>query len=188
MTWTWPKVDGVFWALHVMKPLRAGWCFETAIGLWPRKPEKWIALYVITNYANDSRYNHKYCLWEMLFVCVCCVWWAIISGFDPNWNLWCLLCCREKAVGKLKFDGTLMGAQLSLKFEWTNSDLSDELKFEWNRFGIPQIWVNTQIWAITQNWGNYAQITQNWVLHLFLRVVIYLLTSWSFPNVGSGSY
>ena len=40
--------------------------------------------------------------------------------------------------------------------------------------GIPQIWVNPQIWAITQNWGNHAQITQNWVLHLFLRVVIYL--------------
>ena len=42
--------------------------------------------------------------------------------------------------------------------------------------GIPQIWVNPQIWAITQNWGNHAQITQNWVLHLFLRVVIYLFT------------
>ena len=41
--------------------------------------------------------------------------------------------------------------------------------------GIPQIWVNPQIWAITQNWGNHAQITQNWVLHLFLRVVIYLV-------------
>ena len=41
--------------------------------------------------------------------------------------------------------------------------------------GIPQIWVNPQIWAITQNCGNHAQITQNWVLHLFLRVVIYLL-------------
>ena len=40
--------------------------------------------------------------------------------------------------------------------------------------GIPQIWVNPQIWAITQNWGNHAQVTQNWVLHLFLRVVIYL--------------
>ena len=40
--------------------------------------------------------------------------------------------------------------------------------------GIPQIWVNPQIWAITQNWENHAQITQNWVLHLFLRVVIYL--------------
>ena len=42
--------------------------------------------------------------------------------------------------------------------------------------GIPQIWVNPQIWAITQNWGNHAQITQNWVLHLFLRMVIYLVT------------
>ena len=42
-------------------------------------------------------------------------------------------------------------------------------------YGIPQIWVNPQIWAITQNWGNHAQITQNWVLHLILRVVIYLL-------------
>ena len=41
--------------------------------------------------------------------------------------------------------------------------------------GIPPIWVNPQIWAITQNWGNHAQITQNWVLHLFLRVVIYLV-------------
>ena len=43
--------------------------------------------------------------------------------------------------------------------------------------GIPQIWGNPQIWEITQNWGNHAQITQNWVLHLFLRVVIYLFTS-----------
>ena len=43
--------------------------------------------------------------------------------------------------------------------------------------GIPQIGVNPQIWAITQNWGNHAQITQNWVLHLFLRVVIYLVTA-----------
>ena len=42
--------------------------------------------------------------------------------------------------------------------------------------GITQIWVNPQIWAITQNWGNHVQITQNWVLHLFLRVVIYLVT------------
>ena len=42
-------------------------------------------------------------------------------------------------------------------------------------YSIPQIWVNPQIWAITQNWGNHVQITQNWVLHLFLRVVIYLV-------------
>ena len=74
------------------------------------------------------------------------------------------------------------------------SNFSDELRFEWNQkpliiaqafttsiaqiwvkpSGIPQIWVNPQIWAITQNWGNHAEITQNWVLHLFLRVVIYL--------------
>ena len=46
-------------------------------------------------------------------------------------------------------------------------------------YGIPQIWVNPQIWAITQNWGNHAQITQNWVLHLFLRVVIYLFNAFS---------
>ena len=71
----------------------------------------------------------------------------------------------------------------SLKFEWwtqiwvTNSDLS-EIKYHSNLSEIvwyPQIWVNPQIWAITQNWGNHAQITQNWVLHLFLRVVIYLV-------------
>ena len=42
--------------------------------------------------------------------------------------------------------------------------------------GIPQIWVNPQIWAITQIWGNHAQIAQNWVLHLFLGMVIYLGT------------
>ena len=41
--------------------------------------------------------------------------------------------------------------------------------------GIPQIWVNPQIWVITQIWGNHAQIAQNWVLHLFLGVVIYLV-------------
>ena len=51
--------------------------------------------------------------------------------------------------------------------------------------GTPQIWVNPQIWAITQNWGNYAQITQNWVLHLFLRVVIYLVSAWSYFIVGT---
>ena len=57
--------------------------------------------------------------------------------------------------------------------------------------GIPQIWVNPQIWAITQNWGNHAQITQNWVLHLFLRVVIYLMTRtcpcYSGPNYGTSA-
>ena len=66
------------------------------------------------------------------------------------------------------------------------SNLGDELRFEWRTqiwvkpSGIPQIWVNPQIWAITQNWGNHAQITQNWVLHLFLRVVIYLVA----PTAG----
>ena len=60
------------------------------------------------------------------------------------------------------------------------SNLSGELRFEWRTqiwvkpSGIPKIWVNPQISAITQNWGNHAQITQNWVFHLFLRVVIYL--------------
>ena len=55
------------------------------------------------------------------------------------------------------------------------------------RSGTPQIWVNPQIWAITQNWGNHAQITQNWVLHLFLRVVIYLVR-WSWVSVVNFSW
>ena len=49
--------------------------------------------------------------------------------------------------------------------------------------------IEINIWAITQNWGNHAQITQNWVLHLFLRVVIYLFISrWTIRTDMSNNF
>ena len=66
---------------------------------------------------------------------------------------------------------------------WLGHSQMTTLKNRWStQFWViwawfPQFWVNPQIWAITQNWWNHAQITQNWVLHLFLRVVIYLIVS-----------
>ena len=104
-------------------------------------------LYMIANYANVT-YNHRYYVVNA---------WAIISGF------W------------------FPSAKLFPQIWVTDLDLGDELRFEWRTHiwvkpsGIPQIWVNPQIWAIIQNWGNLAQITQNWVLRLFLRVIIYLV-------------
>ena len=85
-------------------------------------------LYMIANYANDT-YNHKYYVVNA---------WAIIN------EIW------------------VRHSNLREKHSFP-SNLSDELRFEWRTqiwvkpSGIPQIWVNHQIWAITQNWGNHVR-------------------------------
>ena len=101
-------------------------------------------LYMIANYANVT-YNHKYYVVNA---------WAIISVFLFHSNL-----------------SSLLKSEFVTQIWVTNSDLRDELRFEWNQkpliiaqafttsitqiwvkpSGIPQIWVNPQIWAITQN-------------------------------------
>ena len=108
-------------------------------------------LYMIANYANDT-YKHKYYVVNA---------WAIISGFWFHWNL----------SSSLKFEGK---AQLSLKFEWrtqiwvTNSNLSETVWYPPDLSEPSNLSDHPEL-------RESRQITQNWVLHLILRVVIYLI-------------
>ena len=108
-------------------------------------------LYMIANYANDT-YNHKYYVVNA---------WAIISGFLFHWNL----------SSSLKFEGK---AQLNLKFEWrtqiwvTNSNLSETVWYPPDLSEPSNLSDHPEL-------RESRQITQNWVLHLFLRAVIYLV-------------
>ena len=110
-------------------------------------------LYMIANYANDT-YKHKYYVVNA---------WAIISGFWFHWNL----------SSSLKFEGK---AQLSLKFEWrtqiwvTNSNLSETVWYPPDLSEPSNLSDHPEL-------RESRQITKNWVLHLILRVVIYLFLS-----------
>ena len=111
-------------------------------------------LYMIANYANDT-YKHKYYVVNA---------WAIISGFWFHRNL----------SSSLKFEGK---AQLSLKFKWrtqiwvTNSNLSETVWYPPDLSEPSNLSDHPEL-------RESRQITQNWVLHLILRVVIYLLNTW----------
>ena len=113
---------------------------------------------MIANYANDT-YKHKYYVVNA---------WAIISGFWFHWNL----------SSSLKFEGK---AQLSLKFEWrtqiwvTNSNLSETVWYPPDLSEPSNLSDHPEL-------RESRQITQNWVLHQFLGVVIYLLHALGFHN------
>ena len=115
-------------------------------------------LYMIANYANDT-YKHKYYVVNA---------WAIISGLWFHWNL----------SSSLKFEGK---AQLSLKFEWrtqiwvTNSNLSETVWYPPDLSEPSNLSDHPEL-------RESRQITQNWVLHLILRVVIYLFR-WMTENL-----
>ena len=117
-------------------------------------------LYMIANYANDT-YKHKYYVVNA---------WAIISGFWFHWNL----------SSSLKFEGK---AQLSLKFEWrtqiwvTNSNLSETVWYPPDLSEPSNLSDHPEL-------RESRQITQNWVLHLILRVVIYLVTGNNMRKAG----
>ena len=104
-------------------------------------------------------YDRQLCEWYLQTQILRCEWLG-----DNKWFHWSL-------SSSLKFEGK---AQLSLKFEWrtqiwvTNSNLSETVWYPPDLSEPSNLSDHPEL-------RESRQITQNWVLHLILRVVIYLI-------------